>query len=227
MCPDCQRPAPVGIQCVDCVAAAARAQRAPQTVFGGQVRGARPLVTIWIIGICVASYVLQLTIPGWTQRWWFSPKAGASEPWRFLTAAFLHSPTSFVHILFNMVALWSVGPFLESTLGRARYLTLYLVSAIGGSVGAVVLAPVTGGWNTFIVGASGAVFGLFGAWFVVSRRLQVDTRAIVILIVINLAFGFLVSGIAWQDHVGGLITGGLVAGGPMAGEAVSGGAPGR
>jgi membrane associated rhomboid family serine protease len=210
MCPDCQRPAPVGIQCVDCVAAAAKATRAPQTVFGGQVRGARPMVTIWIIGICVASYVLQLTVPGWTQRWWFSPKTGASEPWRFLTAAFLHSPTSFVHILFNMVALWSVGPFLESTLGRARYLTLYLVSAIGGSVGAVVLAPVTGGWNTFIVGASGAVFGLFGAILVVLRRLGRSAGGIIGVIVVNGVLSFVIPGVAWQAHLGGLVTGALL-----------------
>jgi membrane associated rhomboid family serine protease len=213
MCPDCQRPAPVGIQCVDCVAAAARAQRAPQTVFGGQVRGARPIVTMWIIGVCIVSYVLQLAIPGWTQRWWFAPIQGASEPWRMVTATFLHSPTSIFHIVFNMVALWSVGPFLESTLGRGRYITLYLVSAVGGSVGAVVLAPLGPGtdwWVTPAVGASGAVFGLFGAVFVVFRRLGRSAGGIIGIIAVNMVLSFVIPNVAWQAHLGGLVTGALL-----------------
>ena len=95
-------------------------------------------VVILLVALCAASYVLQLVVPGWTSRWAFSPVAGAFEPWRFLTAAFLHSPGQVFHILFNMIALWMVGPYLEQTLGRARYATLYLLSAIGGSVAAVV-----------------------------------------------------------------------------------------
>ena len=210
MCPDCQRPAPVGVQCVDCVAAAARATRSNQTVFGGRVRGGRPTVTLVIIAVCVVSYVLQWTVPDWTQRWWFAPSLGAVEPWRFLTAAFLHSPTSVLHIVFNMVALWSVGPYLESALGRARYLTLYLVAAVGGSVGAVVLAPVVGGWNTAVVGASGAVFGLFGAVLVVLRRLGRSAGGIVGVIVVNGVLSFVLPGVAWQAHLGGLVTGALL-----------------
>ena len=212
MCPDCQRPAPVGVHCVDCVEQAARSSRPAQTVFGGRVRGDRPIVTFWIIGLCVASYVLQLTVPGWTQRWWFSPIEGASQPWRFLTAAFLHSPSFLLHIVFNMIALWSVGPYLEATLGRARYLTLYLVAAVGGSVGMVVLAPALGtsGWYTAAVGASGAVFGLFGAVLVVLRRLGRFAGGILGIIVINGVLSFVVPGIAWQAHLGGLVTGALL-----------------
>ena len=199
------------MHCVDCVAAAARATRPSQTVFGGRVRGDRPIVTIAIVAICVASYVLQLTVPGWTSRWWFVPSWGAAEPWRFLTAAFLHSPGSFLHIVFNMIALWSVGPYLEQALGRARYLTLYLVSAVGGSVGAVVLAPVVhGSWNTAMVGASGAVFGLFGAVLVVLRRLGRSAGGIVGVIVVNGVLSFVLPGVAWQAHLGGLVTGALL-----------------
>jgi membrane associated rhomboid family serine protease len=105
-----------------------------------------------------------------------------------------------------MWALLLVGPGLERLLGRLRFLAVYLLSALGGSVLFYVLVPP----DQPALGASGAVFGLFGAWFVVSRRMQVDTRAIVILIVINLAIGFVVPNIAWQDHVGGLLTGGLL-----------------
>jgi membrane associated rhomboid family serine protease len=211
VCPDCQRPAAVGVQCVDCVAEAARGSRQSQTVFGGRVRGDRPTVTLWIIGLCVASFVVQLAVPGWTQRWWFSPIQGASQPWRFVTAAFLHSTSFLPHIVFNMIALWSVGPYLEATLGRARYLTLYLVAAVGGSVGMVVLAPALGttAWFTAAVGASGAVFGLFGAVLVVLRRLGRSAGGIIGVIVVNGALSF-IGGIAWQAHLGGLVTGALL-----------------
>jgi len=139
------------------------------------------------------------------------PALAQSEPWRFLTAAFLHSPGQYLHIVFNMVALWFVGPTLENTLGRARYITLYLMSAIGGSVGSVLLATATDSWATTSVGASGAVFGLFGAILVISKRLGGDVRGILVLIGINLALGFVMANIAWQAHVGGLVTGGLLA----------------
>jgi membrane associated rhomboid family serine protease len=99
-----------------------------------------------------------------------------------------------------------VGPPLERLLGRVRYLAVYLLSALGGSVFFYFIAPV----SAVALGASGAIFGLFGAWFVVSRKLRVDVRAIVFLIALNLALPFVVGGIAWQAHVGGLITGGLI-----------------
>ena len=110
-------------------------------------------------------------------------------------------------ILFNMWALVFVGPSLEGLLGRARFLAVYLLSAVGGSVMYYFLAPP----NSPAAGASGAIFGLFGAWFVVSRRLKLDTRGIVILIAINLALSFFFHNvIAWQDHIGGLLTGALL-----------------
>lgn len=166
------------------------------------------MVTLTLISVSVGSYLLQLTTPGWTTRWAFSPAIGSVQPYRFLTAAFLHSPASFLHIVFNMVALWTVGPLLEQMLGRARYLTLYLMAAVGGSVGSVLLAPLTDSWNVAIVGASGAVFGLFGAILVVLRRVGADARGILGVIVINLVIGFVPGlGIAWQAHVGGLVVG--------------------
>jgi membrane associated rhomboid family serine protease len=211
------------VHCVDCVAEAASALPTTRTALGGVRHAGRPVVTLTLIGLCVVSFVLQLVVPGWTERWQFQPVAYAvgpdgvefvlatSEPWRFLTAAFLHSPGQYLHIVFNMVALWFVGPTLENILGRARYITLYLMSAVGGSVGSVLLAPATDSWLTSTVGASGAVFGLFGAFLVVSKRLGGDVRGILVLIGINLALGFVMPDIAWQAHVGGLVTGGLLA----------------
>jgi membrane associated rhomboid family serine protease len=136
----------------------------------------------------------------------------AGEWYRLITSAFLAPATGlnglgFLDILFNMWALVFVGPSLEGLLGRLRFLAVYLLSAVGGGVMYYILVPPTHP----ALGASGAIFGLFGAWFVVSRRLRIDTRGIVALIAINLAFGFVFHNtIAWQDHIGGLLTGALL-----------------
>src|SRR5919107_23484 len=124
-------------------------------------------------------------------------------------AAFLHARGSFLHIAFNMYALFLVGPYLEQALGRWRFVALYLLAAVGGQVGVTLLAGPTpdAGWFTAVVGASGAVFGLFGAVLVVLRRLGRDARQIVVFLVINAVIGFLLPGIAWQAHLGGLVTG--------------------
>ncbi|WP_066583272.1 rhomboid family intramembrane serine protease [Cellulomonas timonensis] len=210
-CPECQRQAAVGVQCVDCVAAAARTQRPTRTALGGTLRQGRPVVTITFIAICVASFVAQQVVPGWTSRWAFAPFIGEVEPWRFLTAAFLHSTGGVFHILFNMVALWMIGPYLEGMLGRARFAALYLLSAIGGSVGVLLLAsPDALSWYTGVVGASGAVFGLFGAVLVVLRRLGRDARGILVILALNVVMGFVVPGIAWQAHLGGLAVGAVL-----------------
>ncbi|WP_367183092.1 rhomboid family intramembrane serine protease [uncultured Cellulomonas sp.] len=180
-----------------------------RSALGGRVRDGRPVVTLTIVALCVVSYVLQRVDPSWTARWIFAPYLGLAEPWRFVTAAFLHSPSSLLHIAFNMYALWIVGPYLEATLGRARFVALYLLAAIGGQVGVTLLAaPVPdGGWVTGVVGASGAVFGLFGAVLVVLRRLGGDARQILVFLAINAVLGFVLPGIAWQAHLGGLLTG--------------------
>lgn len=195
------------MQCVDCVAEAARGTRDARTVLGGRRRAGRPVVTLTIIALCVASFVLQLVVPGWTDRWFFYPTAGLTEPWRFLTASFLHSPGSYVHVGVNMLALWMTGPYLEQALGRARFLTLYVLSALGGSVAVVVLAQPLDGWGVGVVGASGAIFGLFGAVLVVMRRLGGDVRGILVVLALNAVIGFVVPGISWQAHLGGLLTG--------------------
>jgi membrane associated rhomboid family serine protease len=213
VCPECQRPAAVGVQCVDCVREQSRGFRPPRTTFGGRVAGARPTVTLSFIGACVALFVLQ-QVPGLgvTGQLAFYPILAADQPWRFLTAAFLHAPSWFLHIAFNMYALWLLGPYLEGLLGRLRFAVLYLVSALGGSVGYLLLAdPLGRSWVTPTVGASGAVFGLFGAIVVVNRRLGRQMNQILVVIAINGVIGFLVPGIAWQAHLGGLVTGAAVA----------------
>jgi len=216
-CPECQRPAAVGIQCVDCVREAARSTPTDKTVFGGRATDGTPVVTYSIIAICAVVYLLQRVDPTITAKFSFVPALGWTEPWRFLTAAFLHSPDTIFHILLNMFALWSLGQYLEPMLGRARFAALYLISGIGGQVAVMLLAgsPTLAslnsgrdiGWLTPVVGASGAIFGLFGALLVLNRHLGRSSAAMYATIAINAAFGFIYPGIAWQAHLGGLVTG--------------------
>jgi membrane associated rhomboid family serine protease len=191
----------------------ARGTRAARTVFGGLASQGRPVVTLTIIGLCVGLFLLQWgTQDQVTEQLAFYPPLAIAEPYRFLTAAFLHSTGFLLHIAFNLYALWMVGPYLEGLLGRAQFAALYLLSAVGGSVGYYVLvSPYGEGWGTATVGASGAVFGLFGALFVVNRRLGRDVGGIVAVLAINAVLGFVATGIAWQAHLGGLVTGAGVA----------------
>jgi membrane associated rhomboid family serine protease len=155
-------------------------------------------------------FILQFATGGqWTNRFAFSPAVGALQPYRFITSAFLHSTGFIVHILFNMMAFWQCGNLLERVLGHGRFLALCLVSALGGSVVYLLLAGGPGGanWGTPVVGASGMVFGLFGALIPIMRRAGNSIRQMIGLIAINAVLGVVVPGIAWQAHLGGLLIG--------------------
>jgi membrane associated rhomboid family serine protease len=190
----------------------ARSGRTGRTVFGGRAGGTRPLVTQAIIVGCVIIFLFQWGDPRVTDELSFAPYEAVAQPYRFLTSAFLHSPSFVLHIVMNMYALWVLGPYLESLLGRLRFAALYLWSAIGGSVGYFVLVPPSDqGWTTGALGASGAVFGLFSAVLVINRRLGRETGGVVGVILINLVLGFWQGfHIAWQAHLGGLVTGAAV-----------------
>lgn len=218
-CPDCLRSAAVGQQCVDCVRGAGQTARQPTTVFGSRpTRSA--VVTYTLIALNVLLFLVELAKPGIANDWGLlgyapftngGPVQGiaAGQWYRLITSAFLPPATGlgglgFLDILFNMWALYVVGPSLEQLLGRTRFIVVYALSALGGGAAFFLFGPP----YVLALGASGAIFGLFGAWFVVSRRLQLDSRGILVLIGINLAFSFIYrSTIAWQDHIGGLIVG--------------------
>ncbi len=180
---------------------------------GSAIRSATgaPLVTYTLIGLNVLAFVLQTMAPGLERQLVLWPPAVADGEWyRLVTSAFLHY--GITHILFNMWALYVLGPPLEVVLGKLRYGALYGLSALGGSVLVYLLSPL----QTATAGASGAIFGLFGATFVVAKRLNLDVRWVVTLIGINVAFTLVVplissQNISWQGHLGGLVTGGLVA----------------
>lgn len=213
-CPDCLRSAPVGQQCVECIHEGNQGVRRASNVFGGAAVSTAA-VTWVIVGLNVLFYLIELGYSQLAYDWAMIGKLGphlgvADGQWyRLITSAFLPPTGSsgLMDIAFNMWALIFVGPALERLLGHLRFAAVYLLSALGGSVFFYLVAPPA----EAALGASGAIFGLFGAWFVVSRRLRVDSRAIVFLIVLNLAFSLVFrSSIAWQAHVGGLIVGSLI-----------------
>jgi membrane associated rhomboid family serine protease len=206
---------------VECVRGENRGVRQPQTTFGGRVPSGAA-VTWALVAINVFLFLIELARPSLGTDWGMLGAArnsnggligvGAGQWYRLITSAFLPPATGlgglgFMDILFNMWALIFVGPSLERLLGPARFFAVYMLSAVGGAVCYYYLAPL----NVLALGASGAIFGLFGAWFVVSKRLHLDTRGILGLIVINLVLSFTLHNIiAWQDHIGGLVTGGII-----------------
>jgi len=182
-----------------------------------------PAYVTWaLIAISVVVYVIDTALARGTdggpltQAWiLYQPLVAQGEWWRLITHAFLHAPLagggfSILHILFNMYALFLFGPVIEELYGHFEYLVTYLLCALGGGVLTVLAAP-----QSPVLGASGAIFGLFGVGFVVWRRrhLVLNPRSRMILsqmgplLVINLIFTFAVPGISWTGHVGGLIVG--------------------
>ncbi|MFF4015528.1 rhomboid family intramembrane serine protease [Streptomyces sp. NPDC001843] len=219
ICPECMVSASVGFQCPDCVRGGsgtgpAPSASRPRTLAGGTVTADPRLVTKLLIGLNLAVYLVQMSVGNrFTDRFEllgqaYVPLLGSVEGiaqgqwYRLVTAMFLHG--GYIHILFNMLSLWWIGAPLEAALGRARYLALYFTSGLAGSALTYLIAEP----NQASLGASGAIFGLFGATAVLMRRLNYDMRPIVALLVINLVFTFNPGmNIAWQAHIGGLVAG--------------------
>jgi membrane associated rhomboid family serine protease len=219
ICPACQTPAAVGVQCPECVreGRAGMRRQAP-----GWLRAFAPgrstVVTYVLIALNVLIYILQfVTGQQLTEAWYLFPYSIGSEPWRLITSAFLHAPQFIPHLLFNMYALFIFGPVLESFIGRGRFIALYLIGALGGSLGVLTSVEVWAFTDGTLqnapagaLGASGAVFALMGAVFALRKAMGVDIRQLLIVLVINLAIPFFVGGIAWEGHVGGLVIGFLI-----------------
>ncbi len=218
ICPECMVSASVGFQCPDCVRGGSGTGHAPsasrpRTIAGGTVTADPRLLTKILIGINLAVFIAvqtsdtllnDLVLLGAWPPAPFTPTEGVAggEWYRLVTSMFTHEAPW--HIGFNMLSLWFLGGPLEAALGRARYLTVYFVSGLAGSALAYLLATPT----TATLGASGAIFGLFGATAVLMRRLNQDTRPIIALLVINLIFTFSPGfNISWQAHIGGLVAG--------------------
>jgi membrane associated rhomboid family serine protease len=226
ICPDCMRQAAVGFQCPECVREGAKAVRQPRTAYGGRPVG-DALVTQVLIGINVVVFVLLLVTGGGRSdllpQLWLSP-ASLCQPdgvggcaallpgvadgavWQLVTSIFTH--VQVWHIGFNMLALYVLGPQLEALLGRARFLALYLLSGLFGSLAVYWLSPV----NQPTVGASGAIFGLMGALLVVAVRARANVQSLLGLLAVNAVITVIgASYISWQGHLGGFVGGLLLA----------------
>nr|WP_239648097.1 rhomboid family intramembrane serine protease [Nocardiopsis ganjiahuensis] len=184
--------------------------RSARTAFGGRVVR-KPYVTWTILAMMGVGFLLQLGTSEPVGQAGLSPVTGMfsmyglavvldGQWYRMITSAFLHGGV--MHLLFNGYAMFLLGQQLERWLGHGRFLTLWVVGALAGSVVSLLFAP-----GQPSVGASGAIFALFGAVFVIGRRLRLDMRMILVLLGLNLVITFLVPNIAWTAHIGGLVAG--------------------
>jgi membrane associated rhomboid family serine protease len=135
----------------------------------------------------------------------FAPLVTSGEWWRLISAGFLHG--SIIHLLFNVYILWVIGSQLESIVGKVNFVIIYFVSLLGGSLASYLFSP----FGSYSIGASGAIFGLMGAMLVVGRKRNLDISQITTLVAINVVIGFVLSGIDWRAHLGGLAAGAFIA----------------
>ncbi len=232
--------AAVGFQCPECVHSGARQTRQSQLPFGGERVPNTAATSITLIATNVAVWVailltgggggrlaslLQLGLSGYcgstsdpgsyypgasaqaclaSGDGWWQPGVHGGAWWQVITSGFAH--VELTHIGLNMLALWFIGPPLERVLGRARFLALYLLSLLAGSAAVLWLAEP----GTFTLGASGAIFGLIGALLVLTVKTKGDLRNVLTWLGINVIATFMLPGISWQGHLGGL-AGGLAA----------------
>jgi membrane associated rhomboid family serine protease len=205
--------AAVGIKCPECAGQPRGARAATRRVGRAAGTGTGAVVTKALIASNVVVFLIEIGqssgglspsgsfIADWAL---YGPAVANGEWWRLLTGAFLHA--SILHIAFNMLMLWWFGQALEAALGRTRFLGVYLVSALAGSAGALVVTP-----TEFTLGASGAVFGILGAGLVLERRqIYVFGGGALFVVILNVAFTFAVSHISIGGHLGGL-AGGMLA----------------
>jgi membrane associated rhomboid family serine protease len=216
ICPECLRPASVGFQCPDCVKQGNATVRRPTAPYGGRVVARAGAVSL-VLGLLnvVAFVVTVATAPGGltgnTNSRLFDELelvplrvAVDGEYWRLIGSAFLH--IGLLHLAGNMLALAIVGPALERVFGWWRFLAIYLVAALGGSVAVYLFGSPFGA----VAGASGAIYGLFAATLIVVRRLGLDARFMVLAVALNFGVSF-APGISLLGHLGGFVTGGLLA----------------
>lgn len=219
ICPDCMVSAAVGFQCPSCVQQGSRETRSGQLPYGGTPSPNPALTSIALIVLNVAVWAAISTDKALVDALALMPQGGIRVEngvpqvvegvsmgawWQVITSGFSH--VEVIHIGMNMLALYFLGPTLESVLGRTRMLAVYLVSLLCGSAAVMLFSNP----HQQTLGASGAIFGLLGALMVVAYKVHGDLRTIGMWLVLNLVITFTVPNISWQGHVGGLLGGALL-----------------
>ncbi|QLY31074.1 rhomboid family intramembrane serine protease [Nocardia huaxiensis] len=213
-CPECLTPAAVGQQCVECVRQGRNETRQVRNVGGAVASNhPQPYVTYGLIALNLIVFAITAvqarTAMDMNSRnselfydWVLVPVAvGEGEWWRVLGSGFLHY--GLIHVAVNMFALYVLGPYAEIALGRGRFVAVYFASLLGGSAAITALSePLSAS-----AGASGAIFGLFGAVAVIMLRTKQNMTQILVLLVINLIITFSVPNISIWAHLGGLLAG--------------------
>jgi membrane associated rhomboid family serine protease len=212
ICPDCMTATPVGMRCPECASQKTKVRNL-------RTMAVEPTVTYVLIAVNVLMFIGEQLARGGgnsviidlaTLGYGNGPNGpigvADGELWRLVTGGFLHDPSNPLHIGFNMYILWWLGRMMEPGLGHVRFAALYFASLLAGSFGAILVSP-----NTLTVGASGAVFGLLGAAFIMQRARGIDPMqsGIGMVIGLNLVLQFIIPNVSWGAHVGGLIGGGL------------------
>lgn len=210
-CTECLREASVGFQCVDCVNEGQRGVRQPVTVAGARLSGQSVLVpaliviNVVIFGITAyqANSIMGNTTATLFRQWAMVPAFAAvnGEWWRLFTAGFLHIGP--LHLLVNMASLWMIGRDMERTLGKVRFLAVYLLSMVGGGVAVFLF----GAALQPVAGASTALYGLLGCYLIAILRLKLDPKQILFTIGINVVISFSVPNISLLGHFGGFVIG--------------------
>src|SRR5690606_13267118 len=217
ICPDCMTSTPVGMRCPVCARDRTRVVRGPSGFGAGMAEATRVLIGVNVIVFvaCLLSGATLFEGGGTIYREGalYGPLVDQGEWYRIITSGFLHY--GIVHLGLNMFVLYLLGNLLEPAIGIWRFLGIYAVALLGGAFGALLLDP-----NAVTVGASGAVFGLMSAAFLIARQRGMNELAsqLGLLVVINLLFTFSVSSISVGGHLGGLIAGAAAGAAIIAGE---------
>lgn len=165
----------------------------------------RRTLTGSLVFVIAASYLLQITVSGYEERLLLNRLyIENGEYYRLITVALLHG--GLWHLAFNLYALHALGTLVEGYFGRNKYALILMVSLLSGSTLSVLFNPA----YVYSIGASGMIFGLFGALALIGKRTGMEWRSVLIIVGLNFAIGFVLGGVDWRGHLGGLIGGTLI-----------------
>ena len=205
ICTNCMVPASIGYQCPSCASDSTpiiKGINRNRFIPSQKNTQVTKFLSISLLVVYVFQFLLgDVLIANFAL---FAPSVTNGQWWLLITAGFLHG--SIIHLLFNVYILWVLGSQLENIVGKVKFIIIYFGSLLGGSLASYLFSP----FGSYSIGASGAIFGLMGAMLVVGRKRNLDISQITTLVVINVVIGFVLSGIDWRAHLGGLAAGALI-----------------